>query len=65
MLSFIDSSGIRVLARTYQETGERVVLCNPPRGVWRALENIDARAKPEAWVIRADGPVPERDRRRV
>jgi anti-anti-sigma factor len=53
-VSFIDSSGVRVLARTYQQTGERVVIWNPSRWVWSVLEIIDAKAKPEAWVIHAD-----------
>jgi hypothetical protein len=49
-VSFIDSSGVRVLSRTYQQTGERVVIWNPSRWVWSVLEIIDAKAKPEAWV---------------
>ena len=53
-LNFIDSSGVRVLIRTYRQTGERVVICNPPFHVLRVLEVIDARVKPEAWVIQAD-----------
>jgi anti-anti-sigma factor len=53
-VSFIDSSGVRVLARTYQQTGERVVVWNPSRWVWSVLEIIDGRAKPEAWVIHAE-----------
>lgn len=53
-LSFIDSSGIRVLIRAYQTTGERVVICNPSRQARRILELLDGRAKPEAWMIQTD-----------
>src|SRR5918994_124580 len=53
-VSFIDSSGVRLLARTHQQTGERVVIWNPSRWVWSVLEIIDAKAKPEAWVMHAD-----------
>jgi anti-sigma B factor antagonist len=53
-LTFIDSSGVRVLTRTHLHTGERVVISKPPRHVLRVLEIIDARAKPEAWVIHVD-----------
>ena len=53
-LTFIDSSGIAVLVRAFQATGERVVLCNPSRQVRRVLELLDGRAKPEAWLIQTD-----------
>ena len=53
-LTFIDSSGVGFLVRTYLETGERVVICNPSRQVRRVLALLDGRAKPEAWVIQTD-----------
>lgn len=52
-LTYIDSSGLGLLVRTYQQTGERVVICNPSRQVHRVLELMDERAKPGAWVIQA------------
>jgi anti-anti-sigma regulatory factor len=42
----IDSSGLGLLVRTYQQTGDRVI-CNPSRQVLRVLEIADARPTPE------------------
>lgn len=53
-LTFIDSSGIAFLARTFQATGERVVIRNPSRQVRRVLELMDGGAKPVAWVTHTD-----------
>lgn len=50
-LIYIDSSGLGLLARTYQQSGERVVICNPSRQVRRVLELMDGGARPVAWVI--------------
>ena len=50
-LTYIDSSGIGLLVRTYQRSGERVVICNPSRQVRRVLELMDGRVRPVAWVI--------------
>lgn len=53
-LTYIDSSGLALLARTHQQSGERVVISNPSRQVRRVLELVDGGAKPQAWVITAD-----------
>ena len=50
-LRFIDSSGIGLLVSAYQQTGERVVICNPSHQVRRVLELMDGRATPGAWAI--------------
>ena len=50
-LTYIDSSGLGLLVRTYQRSGERVVICNPSRQVGRVLELMDGRVRPVAWVI--------------
>lgn len=52
-LNYIDSSGLGLLVWIHQQSGERVVICNPSRQVRRVLEIMDGRAKPEAWVIQA------------
>lgn len=53
-LTYMDSSGLRLLARTYQQTGERVVISNPSRRVRRVLEVADGRAKTGVWEIQTD-----------
>lgn len=53
-LTYIDSSGLGLLVQTFQQSGQRIVVCNPSRQVRRVLELVDARARPEAWVIQAD-----------
>ena len=50
-LTFIDSKGLALLARTYQQTGERVIIYSPSRQVRRVLELMDEGARPLAWVI--------------
>lgn len=53
-LNFIDSCGVEFLIRTYQVTGERVVICNPSRQVRRLLELMDGGPRPRAWVTQTD-----------
>jgi anti-anti-sigma factor len=53
-LTYIDSSGLSLLVWTHQQSGERVVICNPSRQVRRVLEIMDGRPKPGAWVIQTD-----------
>jgi anti-anti-sigma regulatory factor len=54
-LTFIAiASGIGFLVRTFQVTGERVVICNPSGQVRRVLEMMDAGIRPIAWVTQTD-----------
>ena len=53
-LSFIDSTGVMCLVRTYRTAEEPVIVCNPSSQVRRVLEILDARVKPGAWVIQVD-----------
>lgn len=57
-LTFLDSSAIHCLVRTWMATGHPVVLQNTTPTVRRILELSDGRGEPEAWMFDGDRPKP-------
>ena len=52
-LTFLDTSGMHCLVRTFEETGHPVVLLNASRSLRRILGHMTQ--QPEAWVF--DGEI--------
>jgi anti-anti-sigma factor len=50
-LTFMDSSGIHCLIKTWKASGEPVTLQNPSDSIRRVLGLTNGRREPEAWVI--------------
>jgi ABC-type transporter Mla MlaB component len=57
-LTYLDSSAIHCLVRTWMATGHPVVLQNTTPAVRRILSLSDGEGEPEAWVFDVDGLEP-------